>query len=92
LCQINETDAVVSVRYHHPVMVLVQGKPVIALSHHSKFGSPAADLGLAQCLISLAEPEPRRSDQQIFKQLERDLEQLRPYLKAEFGQISPGAR
>ena len=82
LCQVGETEAVISARYHNLVMALIQNKPVIALSDHAKLDSLVTDLGLAQYLVSLRNLSP---DVLIgrFKLLEKDAERLRPYLKAE---------
>jgi polysaccharide pyruvyl transferase WcaK-like protein len=82
LRQVGETEAVISPRYHNVVIALMQNKPVIALSDHAKLDSLVTDFGLAQYLVSLrtlsAEVLIRR-----FNQLENDVEQLKPYIKAE---------
>jgi polysaccharide pyruvyl transferase WcaK-like protein len=82
LRQVGETEAVVSARYHNLIMALIQNKPVIALSDHAKLDSLATDFGLAQYLLRLRDLS---SDVLIgrFKQLEDDVERLRPYIKAE---------
>jgi polysaccharide pyruvyl transferase WcaK-like protein len=82
LCQVGETEAVISARYHNLVMALIQNRPVIALSDHPKLDSLATDFGLARYLLPL---ENLTLDVLIdrFKQLENDLERLRPYIKAE---------
>jgi polysaccharide pyruvyl transferase WcaK-like protein len=82
LRQVGGTEAVISARYHNLVMALIQNKPVIALSDHAKLNSVVTDLGLAQYLLPLQNVS---SDVLIdrFKQLENDVERLRPYLKAE---------
>jgi polysaccharide pyruvyl transferase WcaK-like protein/chemotaxis methyl-accepting protein methylase len=82
LRQIGETEAVISARYHNLVMALIQNKPVITLSDHAKLDSLAADFGLAQYLVPLANLSP---DVLIdrFRQLENDVERLRPHIKAE---------
>ena len=81
LRQVNETEAVISARYHNLVMALIQNKPVIALSDHAKLNSVVTDFGLAQYLLPLRNLS---SDVLIdkFKQLENDVERLRPHLKA----------
>ena len=81
LRQVNETEAVISARYHNLVMALIQNKPVIALSDHAKLNSVVTDFGLAQYLVPLRNLS---SDVLIdrFKQLENDVERLRPHLKA----------
>ena len=82
LRQVGETEAVISARYHNLVVALIQNKPVIALSDHAKLSSVVTDFGLAQYLLPL-----RNLSLDIlidrFKQLENDVERLRPYLKAE---------
>ena len=82
LRQVGETEAVISARYHNLVMALIQNKPVMALSDHAKLDSLATDFGLAQYLLPLGNLSP---DVLIgrFKQLENDMERLRPYIKAE---------
>jgi len=82
LRQVAETEAVISARYHNLVIALIQNKPVIALSDHAKLDSLAIDFGLVQYLVPLRNLS---SDVLIgrFKQLEDDVERLRPYLKAE---------
>jgi polysaccharide pyruvyl transferase WcaK-like protein len=81
LRQVSETDAVISARYHNLVMALIQNKPVIALSDHAKLDSVVTDFGLAEYLLPLRNLS---SDVLIdkFKQLENDMERLRPHLKA----------
>jgi polysaccharide pyruvyl transferase WcaK-like protein len=82
LHQVSETEAVISARYHNLVLALIQNKPVIALSDHAKLDSVVTDFGLAQYLIPLRNLS---SDILIdrFKQLETDVERLRPHLKAQ---------
>jgi polysaccharide pyruvyl transferase WcaK-like protein len=82
LCQVSETEAVISARYHNLVLALIQNKPVIALSDHAKLDSVVTDFGLAQYLLPLRNLS---SDILIerFKQLENDVERLRPHLKAQ---------
>ena len=81
LRQVSETEAVISARYHNLVMALIQNKPVIALSDHAKLDSVVTDFGLAQYLLPLRNLS---SDVLIdkFKQLENDVERLKPHLKA----------
>jgi polysaccharide pyruvyl transferase WcaK-like protein len=82
LGQVGETEAVISARYHNLIMALIQNKPVIALSDHAKLDSLATDFGLGQYLVPLRNLRP---DVLIgrFKQLENDVERLRPYINAE---------
>jgi polysaccharide pyruvyl transferase WcaK-like protein len=82
LLQLSETDAVISPRYHNLVMALIQNKPVIALSDHAKLDSLVTDFGLAQYRLSLGNLSPADLIGR-FKQLEKDMERLRPYIKAE---------
>jgi len=81
LRQVSETEVVISARYHNLVVALIQNKPVIALSDHAKLNSVVTDFGLAQYLLPLRNLS---SDVLIdkFKQLENDVERLRPDLKA----------
>jgi polysaccharide pyruvyl transferase WcaK-like protein len=81
LCQLGETDAVISPRYHNLVMALIQNKPVIALSDHAKLDSLVTDFGLAQYRLPLGNVS---LDGLIdkFTQLENDEGRLRPYIKA----------
>jgi polysaccharide pyruvyl transferase WcaK-like protein len=82
LRQVGGTEAVISARYHNLVLGLIQNKPVIALSDHAKLDSLVTDFGLAQYLLPLRNLS---SDVLIdrFKQLENDMERLRPHLEAE---------
>jgi polysaccharide pyruvyl transferase WcaK-like protein len=81
LRQLGETEAVISARYHNLVLALIQNKPVIALSDHAKLDSLVTDFGLAQYRLPLENLSP---DDLIgrFKQLENDVERLRPYIEA----------
>jgi polysaccharide pyruvyl transferase WcaK-like protein len=85
LRQVSETEAVISARYHNLVVALIQNKPVIALSDHPKLDSVVTDFGLAEYLLPLRNLS---SDTLIdrFKQLEKDVERLRPRLKAKLEQ------
>jgi polysaccharide pyruvyl transferase WcaK-like protein len=82
LRQVGETEAVISARYHNLVMALIQNKPVMPLSDHAKLVSLATDFGLGKYLLPLETLSP---DALIgrFKQLENDMERLRPHIKAE---------
>jgi polysaccharide pyruvyl transferase WcaK-like protein len=82
LHQVGETELVISPRYHNLVMALLHNKPVIALSDHPKLDSLVSDFGLAQYLLPL---ENLSADALIerFQQLEKDAEQLKPYIKTE---------
>ena len=82
LCQMSETEVVVSPRYHNLVLALIQNKPVIALSDHAKLESLMVDFGLAQYHLPLRDLSV---DDLIirFEQLEAHAEQLRPYITAE---------
>jgi polysaccharide pyruvyl transferase WcaK-like protein len=82
LRQVGETEVVISPRYHNLVMALLHNKPIIALSDHSKLDSLVSDLGLAQYLLPL---ENLSADALIlrFQQLEKDVEQLKPYIRTE---------
>jgi polysaccharide pyruvyl transferase WcaK-like protein len=82
LGQIGETDAVISARYHNIVMALIQNKPVIVMSDHAKLDSLATDFGLAQYLLPLGNLSPNVLIGR-FKQLENDMDRVRPYIKAE---------
>jgi polysaccharide pyruvyl transferase WcaK-like protein len=81
LRQLGETEAVISARYHNLVMALIQNKPVIALSDHAKLDSLVTDFGLAQYLVPLGNLSPEILIGR-FKQLENDVERLRPHLDA----------
>jgi polysaccharide pyruvyl transferase WcaK-like protein len=82
LRQVAETEAVISPRYHNLVMALIQNKPVIALSDHAKLDSLVTDFGLSQYLVPLASLSFDGLIG-IFKQLENNVERLRPYIRAE---------
>ena len=81
LRQVGETEAVISARYHNIVMAFIQNKPVIALSDHAKLDSVVTDFGLAQYLLPLLNLSPEILIGR-FKQLENDVERLRPHLDA----------
>ena len=80
--QVGETAIVVSARYHNLVIALIQNKPVIALSDHSKLDSLVTDLGLPEYIVPLRNLSPGVLISR-FKQLENDVERLRPYIKSE---------
>ncbi|HEY7300643.1 MAG TPA: polysaccharide pyruvyl transferase family protein [Xanthobacteraceae bacterium] len=82
LCQIAETDVVISSRYHNLVLGLVYNKPIIALSDHAKLESLATDLGLARYLLPLTTLRPDILIER-FKQLESDVDRLKVYIRAE---------
>jgi polysaccharide pyruvyl transferase WcaK-like protein len=84
LYQVSETEAVVSPRYHNLIMALIQNKPVIALSDHTKLESLVADFGLGQYHLPLRNLNP---DHLIcrFEQLENNAEQLGLYIEAKLG-------
>ena len=82
LRQVGETEAVVSARYHNLVMALIQNKPVIALSDHAKLDSVVTDFGLADYLVPLRDVSAERLFDK-FRQLESNINQLRPRLKVE---------
>jgi polysaccharide pyruvyl transferase WcaK-like protein len=81
LRQIGETEAVISARYHNLVLALILSKPVIALSDHGKLNSVVTEFGLGRYLVPLRN---LTSDALIdrFRQLETEVERLRPRLKA----------
>ncbi len=81
LRQVGETEAVISPRYHNLVMALIQNKPVIALSDHAKLDSLVTDFGLGQYHVSLGNLSLDGLTGR-FKQLENEVERLRPYIKA----------
>ncbi len=82
LRQLDETEAVVSARYHNLVLAIIQNKPVIALSDHAKLDSVASDLNLTRYLIPLQSLNPSILIDR-FKQLENDAATLRSQLNAE---------
>jgi polysaccharide pyruvyl transferase WcaK-like protein len=81
LRQIADTEAVISARYHNLVMALIQGKPVMALSDHAKLDSLVSDFGLARYRIPLANLKTETLIDR-FRQLESELERLKPYVRA----------
>ena len=80
--QLEETDVVISPRFHNLVLALIQNKPIIVLSDHGKLDSLGTDFSLRQYLLPM-----RALDadilMQTFKQLESDAERLRPQLDAQ---------
>ena len=81
LHQVADTEAVISARYHNLVMGLIQGKPVMALSDHAKLDSLVSDFGLARYRLPLANLKPAELIDR-FKELESELDRLRPYVRA----------
>lgn len=81
LSQINETEIVVSPRYHNLVLALIQGKPVITLSDHPKLESLAGDFGLGDYHLPLRMLNPGDLIGR-FEHLEMNVERLRPHIAA----------
>lgn len=75
LHQLEDTDAVISARLHNLVLALLLGRPVIALSDHSKLDSLLAELGLGYYRVAL---EPLQLDALLerFESLELNAERL----------------
>jgi polysaccharide pyruvyl transferase WcaK-like protein len=80
LRQIEETDVVISPRYHNLVLAMILDKPVMALSDHAKLDSLLTDLGLAQYLMPL--DNLRNEDLSArFERLDGDAERIRSYIR-----------
>jgi polysaccharide pyruvyl transferase WcaK-like protein len=79
LRQIDETDAVISPRYHNLVLGLMLNKPVLALSCLAKVDALLNEIGLPQYRIALdgAEPDTLTSR---FTQLQSEAERLESYI------------
>jgi len=78
--QLDETDLVISPRFHNLVLALMLNKPVIALSDHPKLDSLMAGLGLADYCLPLGNLEVD-SLTKLFGQLQNDAERLKAYVR-----------
>lgn len=81
LRQLEQTDAVVSPRLHNLILALLLGRPVIALSDHSKLDSLLEELELGDYRIALG---PMRLETLLerFDSLERDRERLTLHIRS----------
>jgi len=80
LSQLSKTDIIVSPRFHNIILALMLNKPVIALSHHEKFDSLMAGLGLAEYCLHIDNLNVDRLIEQ-FKKVAKNSEDLKPYIK-----------
>jgi polysaccharide pyruvyl transferase WcaK-like protein len=78
--QLDETDLVISPRFHNLVLALMLNKPVIALSDHPKLDSLMAGLGLPDYCLSLENLDVD-SLTKLFGQLQNDAERLKVYVR-----------
>ncbi len=77
LSQIEDTDLVVSPRFHNILLALMLGKPAISLSYHEKFASLMVEVGLGEYCQHLDRLDVSVLIEQ-FKRLERDAKSLMP--------------
>lgn len=75
--QLDETDAVISPRFHNLVLALLLNKPVIALSDLPKVTALLVDLGLGRFCLSLESLKTVDLTDR-FEQLQSEREKLRP--------------
>jgi polysaccharide pyruvyl transferase WcaK-like protein len=80
LSQLEKTDIVISPRFHNIILALMLNKPVISLSHHQKFDSLMAGLGLAEYCLHIENLNVDRLIEQ-FKKVAKNSEDLKPYIK-----------
>jgi polysaccharide pyruvyl transferase WcaK-like protein len=85
LRQLGQTDVVLSARYHNLVLAMILNKPALALSDHAKLDSLLTDLGLAKYRVPLENLESGELIRR-FKELEGDVERLKPYISARLEQ------
>lgn len=80
LRQLEETDIVVSPRLHNLILALLLGRPVIALSDHSKLDSLLGELELGDYRVAL---ETLRLETLLerFESVERDIERLTLHIR-----------
>jgi polysaccharide pyruvyl transferase WcaK-like protein len=77
--QLATTDLVVSPRFHNLVLAMMQKKPVLALSSHSKLDSLMFDLDLAEYCVPLQDLSVDTLIER-FLQLEENAEVLQSYI------------
>jgi polysaccharide pyruvyl transferase WcaK-like protein len=75
LSQIQDTDLVVSPRFHNILLALMLGKPAISLAYHEKFAALMAEVGLGEYCQYLDRLDVSMLIEQ-FKRLERDAASL----------------
>jgi polysaccharide pyruvyl transferase WcaK-like protein len=80
LAQLAKSDIVVSPRFHNIILALMLNKPVIALSHHEKFDSLMAGMGLTKYCHSIHDLDMDKLIEKFIK-LEKNAEMLKPYIK-----------
>jgi len=80
LRQIEETDAVVSPRYHNLVLALLLDKPVLALSDLAKVDALLSEFGLPQYRMGLDAAQPDALISR-FTQLQGEAERLETYIR-----------
>lgn len=80
LRQLDETDLVISSRFHNLVLALLLNKPVIALSYQAKFDALMAELGLSDYCLPLGTVDVG-SLTKLFEQLQNDAERLKPHIR-----------
>jgi polysaccharide pyruvyl transferase WcaK-like protein len=80
LRQLDETDLVISSRFHNLVLALLLNRPVIALSYQAKFDALMAELGLSDYCLPLGTVDVG-SLTKLFEQLQNDAERLKPHIR-----------
>jgi polysaccharide pyruvyl transferase WcaK-like protein len=84
LRQLNETDAVISPRFHNLVLALMLNKPVIALSDLPKVTALLVDLGLGRLCLPL-EGLKTADLTGRFAQLQNEAQELKPHIAGAVG-------
>jgi polysaccharide pyruvyl transferase WcaK-like protein len=74
--ELGRTDFVVATRFHNLVLGLLQGKPVLSISHMDKNDQLMAAMGLSAYCLPLNDLEPQRL-LESFDRMERSAEELR---------------
>ena len=78
--QLDETDLVISPRFHNLVLALMLNKPVIALSDHPKLDSLMGGLGLADYNLPLGRLDVDRLIK-LFVQLQNNADVLKAHIR-----------
>jgi polysaccharide pyruvyl transferase WcaK-like protein len=78
--QLDETDIVISPRFHNLVLALSLNRPVIALSDHPKLDSLMTEIGLADYCLSLENLDIVRLIK-LFQQLQNDAGRVKAYIQ-----------
>lgn len=80
LSELNETDIVVSARFHNVLLALMFNKPAISLSYHKKFESLMDSIGVASYCHDIDRLDVCELKEDVLR-LEKEVAELRPLIK-----------